>query len=298
MTFRGLALPLLLSLLLHGLLLLVMWFCPTQSPSPALSIESTSIAVEACSLDPGPAANPREHDLHPDLRGPNVSTDFTPQLRDAPPVSPETLTAAGPTLSFRDPPGPAAASEAHPAEGGPSGDGNGVAGSLFPLPATASSVVYVLDRSVSMGVNNKLDTACQELLTSLRRLPPTARFQVITYNTSAEPLVIDGRIDLLPAEPAIITQAAQSLQTLTATGKTDHANALRRGLLLHPEVLYFVTDADDLKFEEVELITHSNQGTAIHAIELTRRPTPLPDSPLAELARHNRGTYRRVWVGD
>jgi hypothetical protein len=292
-TLRGLAVPLLLSLLLHGSLLLVMWVCPMRSRSPALSIESTRITVEACALDLRPADSPREREL----LGPHVAPDFNPQLEEAPAVSPETL-AAGPTLSPGDPLAPKAGSLIPPVEGGPSGAGNGVTGSLFPLPATASSVVYVLDRSVSMGVNNKLDAACQELLASLRRLPPTTRFQIITYNTSAETLIIDRRIDLLPPEPAILAQVARFLDTLTATGKTNHANALRRGLLLHPEVLYFVTDADDLKLEEVANITNCNRGTAIHTLELTRRPTPLPDSPLAELARNNHGTYRHVAVGD
>src|SRR6185437_11251575 len=261
-TLRALVVPLALSFLLHGLLFLVLWICPTHTRSPVLSIESTRITVEACSLDPIPAAKPGEREL----LGPNVNTDFTPQLIEAPPVQPDTLV-SGPTLSPGDLLTPKGSSV-----GGSSGNGNGVAGSLFPLAATATSVVYLLDRAVSMGVNNTLGMACQELLASLRQLPPTTRFQVVTYNTSAECLVINRRIDLLPAEPAIIAQVASFLDALTATGKTDHANALRRGLQLHPDVLYFVTDADDLTLAEVASITSCNRGTAIHAIELTRRP--------------------------
>jgi hypothetical protein len=165
---------------------------------------------------------------------------------------------------------------------------------MFSLPPAASSVVYVLDRSVSMGVNNKLGLACGELLDSLRRLPPSARFQVIAYNTSAQPLEIGGRIDLLPVEPAVLDEVASALHKLVAAGGTDHVQALCRGLALHPDVLFFVTDADDLPVAKIDLISRCNRGTAVHAIELSRRHNPRPDGPLAQLARGNGGTYRQV----
>jgi hypothetical protein len=64
---------------------------------------------------------------------------------------------------------------------------------------------------------------------------------------------------------------------------------------LHPDVLYLVTDTDEMATAEVDAVTHLNQGrTVIHAIELTARPDPRPDSPLRRLAAGNRGTYRRV----
>jgi hypothetical protein len=292
-TFRTLAVPVSLSLAVHGLLLLALWLCPTHGRSPTLAIESTRIALETCLLDVDSSAKGSD-----ELGGPNVKVEpmtFAPVLKDGPLTSPETDPSAAPTLSSGNPPHEAATSSGSPAGGAPSGDG-GITGSLFPLPAKAARVVYVLDRSVSMGA--QLDRACQELLASLRRLPPAAHFQVIAYNNYVEPLRIDGRIDLLPADPAIIDKVARALDQLAATGGTDHTKALRRGLALHPDVLFFVTDADDLPFDQVESVTRCNRGTVIHAIELTRLRHPRPDSPLAELARRNGGTSRRVWVGD
>jgi hypothetical protein len=149
-----------------------------------------------------------------------------------------------------------------------------------------------------MGIDRKLDFARRELIASLRRLPPSVRFQVIDYNDYAESLIVNGRRDLLPAEPAIVEKAVSLLQALDAAGTTNHRAALQRGLDLHPDVLFFLTDADDLKPEVISAITQRNQRSVIHTIELTRLRTQRPEGPLAQLARENYGTYRRVGLGD
>src|SRR5205823_10378047 len=84
-----------------------------------------------------------------------------------------------------------------PSGGRPVGGGRGT---LLPVPPSARSVVYLLDRSSSMGESHALARARRELLASLRQLPPTARFQVIPYNKQAEPLWVGGRGGLLPAD--------------------------------------------------------------------------------------------------
>jgi hypothetical protein len=288
-----LAVPLLLSLAIHGVLLGVLWLWPARSPGPALSIESARISLDTCLLDGGPAAAQREKELPDYLRGPNIGTEIQPHLLEAPVAVPDAPAAAGPTLTAVEP-APVRMAPGRPAGGGTGTEGNGVTGSLFPLPVTAASVVYVLDRSVSMGMDDKLDIACRELIAGLRRLPPTARFQIVAYNRCAEPLVIDGRIDLLPAEPALIEKAALQVEQLSASGESDHVRALCRALALHPDVLFFVTDADALTIQQVAQITNRNASTIIHAIEMTRRRGLDRDGPLARLAHDNRGTYRRV----
>jgi hypothetical protein len=241
-------------------------------------------------LDPGPPTLREGIDLPADLQGPEVGTAFAPRLRGLPSTLKHPL------------PDPAPVSGSAGRTGNGSGSGNGNipregGGSFFPLPATATRVVYVLDRSVSMGEGDKLDLACREVLASLRRLPPSARFQVILYNNSATALLIDGHIDLLPAKPAVLDQVADRLKDLPASGGTDHANALRRGLALHPDVLFFITDADQLPYEQIGSITRGNPGAAIHIVELTRRRGGLSDGPLARLARDIGGTYRCVPLG-
>jgi hypothetical protein len=147
-----------------------------------------------------------------------------------------------------------------------------------------------------MGIGRKLDFARGELIVSLRRLPPSVRFQVIDYNDFADSLIVDGHRELLPAEPGIVEKAISLLEKLDAAGSTNHLAALRRGLDLYPDVLFFLTDADDLKPEVISAITQRNQRSVIHTIELTRLAHA--EGPLARLARDNHGTYRPIAFGD
>jgi hypothetical protein len=279
---RTLAAPLFLSLALHGLLFLALWLWPTRTCSPTLAIDSTRITLDACVIDSRSATLLPVPELPADFLGPDVNI-LAPRLEGLPSTS--------------APKRPLPVPDARAGKGAgsaPRGGGD----RLFPLPATAASVVYVLDRSVSMGIDRKLDFARGELIASLGRLPPSVRFQVIGYNDYAAPLIVDGQRDLLPAEPAIVEKAVSLLQALDAAGTTNHVAALRRGLDLHPDVLFFLTDADDLKPEVISAITQRNQRSVIHTIELTRLRSPRPEGPLAQLARDNHGTYRRVALGD
>jgi hypothetical protein len=160
-------------------------------------------------------------------------------------------------------------------------------------------VVFVLDRSLSMGIEDALGTARKELLASLAHLSPGTRFQVISYNLGAEPLCVHGSRDLLPADAATVEETTRLLVALQASGGTNHVRALQRGLSFRPDDLFLVTDAGDLSTADVEAVRRFNQGrTHIHAIELTRHASPREASPLARLAEANRGTYRRVILAD
>jgi hypothetical protein len=170
---------------------------------------------------------------------------------------------------------------------------------MFQLKGSGRSVVYVIDRSASMWEIGALDVAKRELLLSLGQLPEAVRFQVILYNRQAEPLWLAGRTDLAPATSANKQGAAALIEALRAGGATDHLAALRRALALQPEVIFFLTDADDLTPSQIRAVTQQNRGrTAIHAIQLSRRSDGSgDDSPLSRLARDNRGTYRSIWLG-
>lgn len=178
--------------------------------------------------------------------------------------------------------------------------GAGGAGTdFFHIGTSCKTVVYVIDRSASMGLNGSLTVAKRELLASLKRLPPEARFQVIFYNRSAEPLRIGGRSDLLPATPDYKQQVALLLETLDAEGGTEHLSALQCALAFQPEVIFFLTDADDLRDDQIRAVTLANHGqTAIHAIQLTASQHNDGNVPLFALARANQGQYQAVCVGE
>src|SRR5262249_23000898 len=156
-------------------------------------------------------------------------------------------------------------------------------------PTEARTIVYVIDRSMSMGLGGALATAKQELLASLERLPATARFQVIAYNRSAEPLLL-GSGGLEPATPEKKRRAASLIEGLDAVGGTEHVPALKRALALRPDVIYFLSDGDDLQAEQVRALTVFNRGRSIiHAIELGHTRRTGENRSLQILARENHG---------
>src|SRR5262249_30267840 len=155
----------------------------------------------------------------------------------------------------------------------------------FGVAARGQSVVYVLDCSISMGLRGALAAAKRELLASLERLPATARFQVIAYNSSAETL-LGRRDELLPAKPENLRRAAAAVSALEATGGTRPRTGFTLALCLHPDVLYFLTDADDdLTDDDCHWVTRTNAGrTVIHTVELTTAHRGRPEQPMQRLA--------------
>jgi hypothetical protein len=158
-------------------------------------------------------------------------------------------------------------------------------------------VVYVIDRSLSMGLNGTFRRACDQLLTSLEQLPAEARFQVLLYNRHAEPLRINGTAELFPADAQTKDQVRLLVRQTRSEGATDHLAALKAALRLHPDVIYFATDADDLTEKTIDAVTDYNKAkTAIHTIEVTRWPDAERTLLMKRLAQSNGGTYRAVVV--
>ena len=147
---------------------------------------------------------------------------------------------------------------------------------------------------MSMGLHGALEAARRELLTSLEQLPPTTRFQVIVFNSTAGPL-IPSQPQWLEATAANRQLVARALADLPAEGGTNHDLALPKALALQPDVIFFLTDADDLTAAQLRSITLHNRGrTVIHTIELNTANRGRPQMPLQLLARENGGVYQAV----
>jgi hypothetical protein len=286
---RGLALG--ASLCLHALLSSLAWHSPAPETG-SVPLLDTRVAESdtACTLDIiEPAGRPA-------VTLP-VAFVAAPKPPEANPSSPK-LESAPVVAAARAQPRPAAPISALESSGAGAGaTGSRPAGrpgppSFFQIPFQGQSVVYVIDRSSSMGEQGRLARARAELLASLAQLPESARFQILVYNRQTEPLRCSGSAGLLPATAANKERAAAFLHGLLAEGSTDHLPALRSALVLEPEVIYFLTDADDLKAEQVRLITQINHGRSIiHTIELNPARRDAAEMPLPNLARLNRGTY-------
>jgi hypothetical protein len=178
-------------------------------------------------------------------------------------------------------------------EGQP-GRGKDHASTFFQIPVQGKRILYLIDSSASMGRNGAWAVACRELLASVEGLPSGARFQILVYNSSAQVLVPRLPTWLEPSA-ANYQEIARALVGLPVEGRTDHLPALRQALGMNPDVLFFLTDADDLEAEQVRQVQLLNRGrTIIHTIELNLANRQRPGMPLQLLARSNQGTYQAV----
>jgi hypothetical protein len=277
-------LALLASLLLHGLIVFGLSRLPNCAPGPAVAdwpgeggTAGTEDDTEPICFLINPALPSKPKPASPAPSQPTPAVAPKPQA-----ITP--VAASGHTL----PVGPTA----HPGGGGRTGGTT-----FFNVPASSDAVVYVVDHSASMGLGGRLVAAQKELLASLDQLPESARFQVIVYNSSARPLLLD-QPGMMQATPANKQRVAAALAQLRAEGGTRHDSALPKALALRPAVIYFLTDADDLADDYRRLVTRLNSNHAvIHTIELGTANRGRPAMPLQALARDNGGTYQAVEVG-
>jgi hypothetical protein len=170
---------------------------------------------------------------------------------------------------------------------------------VFGTSGSGSKFVYVFDRSGSMaGFGGRpLAAAKRELTASLQDLTETTQFQIIFYNEDPHVFQFRSQVPrLVWANPEGRETAAQFVQGIMANGSTRHLPALKMALALRPDVIFFLTDADEpqLTDEELRQIQRWNQATAINAIEFGFGPQHRRDNFLVRLARDNGGQHAYV----
>ena len=81
-------------------------------------------------------------------------------------------------------------------------------------------------------------------------------------------------------------------------GGTRHLSALRLALGLRPDVVFFLTDADEprLTSDEMRQIRVLNKGSIINTIEFGYGPQHRMDNFLVQLAKQNGGQHVYVDV--
>lgn len=81
--------------------------------------------------------------------------------------------------------------------------------------------------------------------------------------------------------------------SIIASGSTDHLAALRKALGLSPDVIFFLTDADEpsLSPRELKTVQRLNRGCTIHTIEFGLGPQRSKQNFLVQLAAQNFGQH-------
>lgn len=166
---------------------------------------------------------------------------------------------------------------------------------FFGIRDNGTHFVYVLDASGSMA-GIAILAAKAELIRSIEALDATQQFQIIFYNQTARVTRLRGAADapMIWATGVNKTLARQDINRVVPAGGTDHMPALKQALRLRPEVIYFLTDADEpiLRAGDLDEVKRLNNGRArIHCIEFGKGLDLTPDNFLKRLARQNGGTY-------
>lgn len=198
----------------------------------------------------------------------------------------------------------ASAAAAAAAGGGTTGGAPGEIGEkttvkVFGVEGTGSKFVYLFDRSASMdGV--RLRAAKQQLIASLDSLEEIHRFHIIFFN-GATPLHAQlnvGRRNRIAFATEQNKKLATSfVQSVTAFGGTDRETALTTALGLGPDVIFFLTDADnEMSRDEMSKVyrLQKRHGTTICTIEFGVGPRHGRRNFLTQLAESTGGTYNYV----
>lgn len=182
--------------------------------------------------------------------------------------------------------------------------GNQAKTSIFGAEGVGTKFAYVFDRSASMNgyQGRPLRAAKAELIASLQDLDKIHQFQIIFYNehpTVFNPSQSQSPSMLFGDEPT--KRLAQNfVRGVIAAGSTRHLEAIEMALGTQPDVIFFLTDANEpqLTSSQLESIRRYNRrvGATIHAIEFGAGPNQGGLNFLRRLAEQNGGSYVYVDV--
>lgn len=168
---------------------------------------------------------------------------------------------------------------------------------VFGVRGRGSRFVYVFDRSSSME-GGPLAAAKRELIASLQSLQSVHQFQIIFYNEQPQlmPSFRGHSPQMVYGNESGKRLAANFVGGVLPYGATDHLLALQTALQMRPDIVFFLTDANEpqLHASDFEKIRRLNQGTTINAIEFGMGPPKVGLSFLQQLAAENGGQHTYV----
>jgi hypothetical protein len=143
-----------------------------------------------------------------------------------------------------------------------------------------------------------LAAAKKQLIQSLASLDSVHQFHIIFFNHRLRLFdVTAGGRRVAFGTDRNKKLAANFVGGITADGGTDRFAALKQALAFQPDVIFFLTDADDpmsaSEMADLERI-YSRIGTSICVIEFGRSPAAPQNNFLTELAAQSGGQYGYV----
>jgi hypothetical protein len=173
---------------------------------------------------------------------------------------------------------------------------------VFGVTGRGSRFVYVFDRSASMAgyEGRPIAAAKRELIASLQSLGKVHQFQIIFYNERPHLLNAHGANgpQMLFGNEQDKRLAEDFIRGVTPDGSTAHLQALQLALQMNPDVIFFLTDADEPRMTAGELaqVARWNKGATINAIEFGSGPAAGRDNFLRRIAEQSGGQHRYIDV--
>jgi von Willebrand factor type A domain len=178
------------------------------------------------------------------------------------------------------------------------GLGGGAGGtSFFGISSQGTRFAYIVDRSMSMAEDGRLEIAKRELVRSLEELPDYANFCVVFFSTDL--LIPEMQDGWLRARGNVVARFAQWLATsLGPGGGTVPGPAFITVLNMpvRPDVIFFMTDGEIHGFaaEEVAALNRRGEHVVINTIAFG---DPSSQELLKQIAMDSGGSYRFVPTG-
>lgn len=174
---------------------------------------------------------------------------------------------------------------------------------FYDLQGSGNSFVFVIDRSDSMNEFSSapLRAAKREVMKSLEGMKPTNFFQIIFYNDQPFPFQskISGARSMIRSQDLEKRLAIDFVKNVNAFGGTEHLPALKMGIAMQPDVLFFLTDAEQpsLSRSDLDVLISKCEGiTTIYSIEFGHGPNPAQGRWIEALALLSGGQYRYIDV--
>jgi hypothetical protein len=168
--------------------------------------------------------------------------------------------------------------------------------SVFGVTGVGTKFVYLFDRSASME-GAPLAAAKRQLLASLESLENIHQFQIIFFNSQLHPIDLVGNGRMAFATDQNKRLAKNVVGGVTADGGTERYLALKKAISYGPDVIFFLTDADDeMLASELAEVEQANGriGATICVIEFGRAAGPHRENTLTRLAQQSGGQYGYV----
>lgn len=183
--------------------------------------------------------------------------------------------------------------------GSGSGSGQGIGQSVGfgDVHGSGRKFVYVLDRSDSMSWKSgaPMRRAISDAVNSVNSLDPQQgvnKFQIVVYNHDVE--IFEQGTSLIDVNASNKARAVRYLRSLVATGGTDPEKALEIGIKLRPDVVFFLTDADEEltphTLATIKRLRIQHKVKQICVVEFGKASDPRKKT-YRQLAGENNGTY-------